>query len=190
MTATGAYSEAIKLANQAPASAGRVDYLINRPSEGVHVPVDSLTLDRERGIVGDRWAKTGWMKLADGSPDPRLQVSITNTKVMRCFTGSTEGAVFQCGDNLYVDFNLTEQHLRVGSRLKIGSAVLEVSEVMNDACGKFAQRFGAEAFKLIRTPEVSALRLRGVFCSIVESGRIEIGDGIQFQEGRGIVCPC
>jgi MOSC domain-containing protein YiiM len=135
-------------------------------------------LDREQGIIGDRWATTAWMKLPDGSPDPRVQVSITNTKVMRCFTGSAPDAVFACGDNLYVDFNLTEQHLRVGARLKIGSAVLEVSDVINDACGKFAQRFGAEALKFVRSPENSALRLRGIFCSIIESGHVGIGDEI------------
>jgi MOSC domain-containing protein YiiM len=179
MTVNTAYSDALKLANQASIDSGRVDHLINRPAEGVHVPVDSLTLDREQGIIGDRWATTAWMKLPDGSPDPRVQVSLTNTKVMHCFTGSSEGAVFACGDNLYVDFNLTEQHLRVGARLKIGSAVLEVSDVINDACGKFAQRFGAEALKLVRTPENSALRLRGIFCSIVESGQICIGDSIE-----------
>ncbi len=178
MTVNTDDSEALKLANQAPTDSGRVDYLINRPSEGVHVPVDSLTLDRDRGIVGDRWATTAWMRLSDGSPDPRVQVSMTNTKVMRCFTGSSDGAVFTCGDNLYVDFNLTEQHLRVGARLRIGSAVLEVSDVMNDACGKFAQRFGAEALKFVRSPENFALRLRGIFCSIIESGQVGIGDGI------------
>jgi len=47
------------------------DYLINRPSEGVHVPVDSLTLDREQGIIGDRWATTAWIKLTNGSTDPK-----------------------------------------------------------------------------------------------------------------------
>lgn len=179
MTVTSDYSEALKLANSAPTRSGCVDYLINRPSEGVHVPVDSLTLDRAKGIVGDRWATTAWMKLEDGSPDPRVQVSITNTKVMACFTGSAPDSIYQCGDNLYVDFNLTEQHLRVGARLKVGSAVLEVSDVINDACGKFVQRFGAEAFKLIRTPENSGLRLRGIFCSIIEPGQICIGDRIE-----------
>lgn len=179
MTENHTYAAAVELANQAPCRSGRVDYLINRPSEGVHVPVDSLTLDLERGIIGDRWATTAWMKLEDGSPDPRVQVSITNTKVMRCFTGVAEGEVFGCGDNLYVDFNLTEEHLCIGARLKIGSAVLEVSDVINDACGKFVQRFGAEAFKFIRAPENSPLRLRGIFCSIVESGEIRIGDGIE-----------
>ena len=119
------------------------------------------------------------MKLADGSPDPRVQVSITNSKVMRCFTGSCGEGVFACGDNLYVDFNLTEQHLRVGARIKVGSAVLEVSDVMNDACGKFAQRFGAAAFKFIRAPGNVDQRLRGLFCSIVESGAVSIGDSVE-----------
>lgn len=73
---------------------------------------------------------------------------MTNSKVMRCFTGSCGEGVFACGDNFYVDSNLTEQHLRVCARIKVGSAVLEVTDVMNDACGKSAQRFGAGLLSL------------------------------------------
>ncbi len=104
---------------------------------------------------------------------------MTNSKVMFCFTGSCGEEVDACGGNLYVDFNLTEQHLRVGARIKVVSAVLEVSDVMNDACGKSAQCFGAAAFKFIRAPGNVDQRLRGLFCSIVESDEVNIGDCVE-----------
>lgn len=59
------------------------------------------------------------------------------------------------------------------------SAALEVSDVINDACGKFVQRFGAAALHCVRRPEHAALRLRGIFCSIAASGRGRLGDRIE-----------
>ncbi|MGJ8650411.1 MAG: MOSC domain-containing protein [Opitutaceae bacterium] len=174
------YDTAIQLAHTAPVGSGRVDYLINRPSEGVHELVDSLYLDVENGIEGDRWKETAWLRLPDGAPDPRVQVSLTNTRVMQCFTGTEADAVFRCGDNIYTDLNLTETHLPVGTLLQIGEAVIEVSDVVNDACGKFAQRFGAEAFQAVRAPTNVGLRLRGLFARIRQSGRVQCGDTLHF----------
>lgn len=170
------FVEAIRLARAAPVGRGRVDFLINRPAEGVHDPVDELYLDPVEGIRGDRWRETAWLRLPDGTPDPRVQVSLTNTQVMQSFTSTERGAVFRCGDNIYTDLNLTEAALPVGTRFQIGEAVLEVSDVVNDACGKFAQRFGADAFQCVRQPENLPLRLRGIFCSIQQAGRLTVGD--------------
>ena len=175
----GKYDSVLQAASAAPVGIGRVEYLMNRPSEGVHVPVDELYLDVDTGISGDRWSDTAWLRLPDGRPDPRVQVSLTNTTVMRCFTGAEPESHFRCGDNLYVDLNLTEVALPVGSLIQVGEAVLEVSDVENDACGKFAQRFGAEAFQCVRQSEHLPLRLRGVFCAIRRSGQVRLGDVIQ-----------
>jgi MOSC domain-containing protein YiiM len=175
----GKYQAAVASAQSAPLRVGTVEYLMNRPAEGVHVPVEELTLDVEAGIVGDRWRDTAWLRLSDGGPDRRVQVSVTNTNVVRCFTGDEPDSHYRCGDNLYVDLNLTVAALPVGSRILVGEAVLEVSDVMNDACGKFAQRFGGEALQWVREPEHLSLRLRGLFCLIVRSGRVRRGDLIE-----------
>lgn len=180
MTSANPYSEAIRLARAAPVGAGRVDYLINRPAEGLHVPVDELYLDMDKGIIGDRWSDTAWVRLPDGRPDPRVQVSLTNTKVMQCFTGSQPDAVYRCGDNLYLGINLTEAHLSVGSQVRVGEAIIEISDIMNDACGKFSQRFGQDAFACVRSVENEALRLRGCFAQIVRSGAVRAGDLVSY----------
>ena len=174
----GKYDRAVQLARAAPIGVGRVEYLMNRPSEGVHVPVDELYLDVETGIRGDRWRDTAWMRLPDGRPDPRVQVSLTNTKVIRAFTGEDADSHYRCGDNFYVNLNITEAYLPVGTRIRVGEAELEVSDVENDACGKFAQRFGAEAFQCVRQAENLPLRLRGMFCAIRKSGRVLLGDNV------------
>ncbi|MGB0416061.1 MAG: MOSC domain-containing protein [Coraliomargarita sp.] len=169
------FSAAPQLALDAPKAIGRVELLVNRPREGVHQRVEQLDLDQECGILGDRWQRTAWIHTDDGSPDPRVQVSMTVSQVMACFSGED---ITRCGDNLYVDFNLTEAHLPAGSILKIGSARLRVSDLENDACGKFADRFGKEALRFVREPANRPLRLRGIFLQIVRSGRIRTGDAI------------
>lgn len=179
MSHSDTYQQAVELAKAASTGVGRVEFLMNRPAVGEHVPVDALYLDVEHGIQGDRWECTAWLKTDAGRPDPRLQVSLTNTAVMRCFTGSEPDAHYRCGDNVYTDLNLTEAALAVGSRLQIGEAIIEVSDVVNDACGKFAQRFGADALQWVRRPEHLPLRLRGIFCQIRQSGWVRLGDRIQ-----------
>ncbi|MGJ8638174.1 MAG: MOSC domain-containing protein [Opitutaceae bacterium] len=176
------FSKAVDLSKQAPAGRGRVEYLINRPSEGVHDLVKELYFDSEKGIIGDRWSKTAWLQLADGAPDPRLQVSMTNFDVMSTFASRADKAVFACGDNLYTDLNLTHETLPTGSRLQIGEAVLEVSDVVNDGCGKFSQRFGKDAFHFVRDPQNLPYRLRGLFGRIVQSGSVRVGDVISVLE--------
>ncbi|MEN8661342.1 MAG: MOSC domain-containing protein [Lentimonas sp.] len=173
---TEPYADAIRLALTAPIEKGQVDFLINRPSEGVHTQVDELYFDVEKGIIGDRWSETAWLKLLDGRSDPRVQVSLTNTSVIRCFTGESGEGVFRCGDNVYTNLNLSERALPIGAHLQIGEAVIEVSDVLNDACGKFSQRFGKEAFACVRSEENASLRLRGLFAKIVQSGSVRIDD--------------
>ncbi|MEM7789828.1 MAG: hypothetical protein AAF546_00370 [Verrucomicrobiota bacterium] len=172
------FSWAIQLAEEAECETGRVCELMKRPEEGSHIPVKSLYLDPVEGIQEDRWSETSWLRLPNGKPDPRVQVSINNINVMRVFTGSAPDSIFRCGDNLYVDFNLTELNLPSGTLLKVGTATLEVSDIQNDACGKFADRFGTEAFQFVRHPENLPYRLRGIFCSILLSGVVNVGDSI------------
>ena len=173
------FEQAVIEARRAPAGIGALLHLVNRPSEGVHRRVAKLRFDFKQGIEGDRWRKTAWIRLPNGQPDPRVQVSLTNARVMTYFTKHYKEGIFGCGDNLYTDLSLTEGNLPVGSRLVVGSAVLQVSNVPNDAGGKFAQRFGQDAVDFIRKPENAPLRLRGVFCKIVTGGEAHEGDLIK-----------
>ncbi|MEM8867415.1 MAG: hypothetical protein AAGC73_04025 [Verrucomicrobiota bacterium] len=173
------FQEAVDFANASNAELGRVVALMQRPSEGVHVPVERLYFDETGGIEGDRWRETAWLRLEDGSPDPRVQVSVTNAQVIQVFTGPEPDSIYGCGDNLYLDFNLTEANLVAGDFLLIGEVRLKLSDVINDACGKFSQRFGLKAFRMIREPANQSYHLRGRFCSIEKSGYISIGDAVR-----------
>jgi len=56
------------------------------------------------------------------------------------------------GDQLYVDLDLSVEHLPPGARLSIGDAVLEVSEKPHTGCAKFSARFGVDALRLVGSP--------------------------------------
>ena len=75
--------------------------------------------------------------------------------------------------------NLTEENLPVGTRFRIGEALVEVSELPHTGCKKFASRFGADALKFISKPDSKGLRLRGCYVFVVEAGQIRIGDPIR-----------
>ena len=53
------------------------------------------------------------------------------------------------------------KNLPVGARISVGTAVIEVSEVVNDACVKFAKHYGDDVFAWIRHPDNRERRLRG-----------------------------
>ena len=80
------------------------------------------------------------------------------------------------GDQLLIDLDLSIENLPPGTRLRVGSAVIEVSKKPHTGCAKFAARFGQDALRFVSTPEGRALRLRGANAKVVQSGAIRVGD--------------
>ena len=80
------------------------------------------------------------------------------------------------GDQLYIDLDLSEENLPAGSRLTIGSTVIEITAQPHTGCAKFAQRFGPDARQFVNTPPGRQLRLRGVNARVVQAGLIHTGD--------------
>jgi len=80
------------------------------------------------------------------------------------------------GDNLYVDMDLSEENLPVGQRLSLGNAILEITSIPHNGCGKFKARFGADALQFVNSPLGKQLHLRGIYAKIVQAGKIKTGD--------------
>lgn len=131
-----------------------------------------------RGAIGDRWGRRTWMYLADGSPDPRVQVAVANRRMME-FLQSLTGCDHHPGDTLIVDLDLSTDNLPVGARLEVGNAVIEVSDVENDGCAKFAAHYGSDVFNWMRAEANRAKRLRGLFARVVEGGTVKNGDEVR-----------
>lgn len=160
-----------------PAGSARVESLNVRPGPDQREARESIEFDPELGAVGDRWIRKTWLYLPDKKPDPRVQVAVCNSVVLALIQQVT-GVVYHPGDTLFTELDLSETNLPVGARLRIGDAVLEVSDVENDACAKFAARYGPVVFGWIRLARNRPLRLRGLFARIVSRGIVRRGDAI------------
>ena len=86
------------------------------------------------------------------------------------------------GDQLFVDFDISGENAPAGTRLAIGSALIEVTAQPHTGCAKFMQRFGVDAMKFVNSPKGRALHLRGINARVVVPGRIQTGDRIKKPE--------
>ncbi len=157
---------------RSPKDEGRVEALVIRPpgEPGLRNSVEELEVTRE-GVRGDKWA--GDPEAPDGT-----QISLMNVHVARAVAG--EGADL-IGDNLRVDLELSEANLPIGTRLRIGGAVLVVSEVPHRPCRAFHERFGAKMAKRIARANRVGKRGRGVLCRVEREGTIRVGDTIEVE---------
>jgi hypothetical protein len=159
-------------------SEAAVEVLCHRADDGERDFREFLNLSVATGIEDERWMKRPWLTLEDGSPDPRIQVSILQKRVLDLCWRDRDNVVFP-GDTMIVDMDLSHKNLPVGTRLQAGTAVLEVSDKFNDACAKWKVRHGRESYDWINQPEHIEYRLRGVLCKIVQDGTVRLGDVLQ-----------
>ncbi|WP_323780533.1 hypothetical protein [Thalassovita sp.] len=162
----------------APRDDAPIEMLCRRPGYGKRDFLPELTLTVDQGIPGDRWTTSPWMKLADGSPDPRIQVSILPSRVLNAVWLDRDTQPHP-GDPIIADLDCSYANLPVGSRVQAGTAVLEVSDVFNDACVKWKARYGAAAKDWITERENVHLRLRGLLCRIVQDGVVTLEDRLR-----------
>ena len=163
---------------ESPGDEGRLQMIVIRPSTNQRASVNHCEVSPEGGVHGDSWAHHCWKKLEDGRPDPDVQVTMINSRLISLLAGEGERRAL-AGDQLYADLDLSRDNLPIGQRLRIGNAEFEVSPEPHTGCGKFSERFGPEALKFISARERQALRLRGIYLKIVSAGVIATGDVIR-----------
>jgi hypothetical protein len=162
---------------RSPPDHGRVDLIVRRPAVNAREVLTEARLERARGLVGDTWPVRPSGMTRDRSPHPDLQLTLMNRRVAALVAGGEERRPL-AGDQLYVDLDLSEANLPPGTRLDLGSAVIEISDKPHRGCAKFAERFGQEALKFVNSPVGRELRLRGVNARVVVSGTVRVGDAI------------
>lgn len=161
----------------APMTDGPVHLLCTRPNYNKRVFPDRLTLTRTEGVVGDFEMGKPWLKLANGETDPRIQVSILPLRVLNLVWRNRE-TMAHPGDAIIADLNMTEANLPAGSLIRVGTAVLRVSDLWNDGCVKWKARYGRDAYIWVSAPAHEPLRLRGILCSVEQDGEIALGGRI------------
>lgn len=162
-----------------PKDHAQVEFICARPYPGGRSIQNHVVLSTTEGVVGDRWKTRPWLRLPNGSPDPRIQVSLCSPRLLAILETSIKTNIepkLAIGDNFVVDLDFSESNLPVGQRLRIGSAIIEVSDVYNDACTKFEKRFGTEVLNWIRDAENRTKRLRGIFARVIQEGEVKLND--------------
>jgi MOSC domain-containing protein YiiM len=162
---------------RSPKDGGRVDLIVRRPDEDERELLAEATLSCETGLVGDTWS-TRWSRRTGEPPEPDRQLTLMNARAAALVAGGEERRAL-AGDQLFVDIDLSTANLPAGSRLEIGSAVVEITEPPHTGCAKFAARFGKEALKFVNSPVGRDLNLRGVNAKVVVAGVVCVGDEIR-----------
>jgi MOSC domain-containing protein YiiM len=160
---------------QSPRDGGAVRLIVRRPAiEAREVP-DVCELDTLVGLVGDNWKARGSRHSPDGAALPDSQLTLMNARAAQLVAQSVERWPL-AGDQLYVDLDLSSTNLPPGTRLAIGTAVVEITATPHTGCNKFVERFGRDAMKFVNAPAGRALNLRGIYARVVRNGTVRVGD--------------
>src|SRR5215204_6585532 len=155
---------------ESPRDGGVLNLIVRRPQEDAREVLETGELDIAKGLIGDNWLTD------DGHFD--TQLAIMNSRMVALLSKDTERWKL-AGDQLFIDLNLTDENLPAGTRLAIGSAIIEVTPQPHHGCKKFVERFGLDAMKFVNSTVGKHYHLRGIYSRVVQSGTIRQGDAVK-----------
>jgi MOSC domain-containing protein YiiM len=155
-----------------PPDNGTVELIVRRPGVDDREVLSEAVLDMHAGLVGDDWRVRG------DPAHPDKQLTLMNNRAALLVAHDPDRRPL-AGDQLYVDLDLSPANLPAGTRLGVGSAVIEVTEPPHLGCAKFAARFGSDAWRFVNSRLGRELRLRGLNARVVVSGVVRPGDTIR-----------
>lgn len=160
---------------QSPQDEGLVELIVRRPNTDGREVLSEGVFDLEQGLLGDNWSTRGSSRTPDGSSHPYMQLNVMNSRVIALVAQAKERWPL-AGDQLYLNMDLSQDNLPEGTRLSLGTAMIEVTPLPHLGCKKFVARFGVDAMKFVNSPLGRQLRLRGMNARVVQSGVIRLGD--------------
>jgi hypothetical protein len=158
----------------APKDDGVLQLIVRRPAENEREVLEEAELDTVLGLIGDTWNVRSSSKTPDGSPHPEMQINVMNARVTALVAQEKERWQL-AGDQLYIDMDLSRENLPAGSRIAVGTAVIEVSPLPHTGCHKFVSRFGIDAMKFVNSKVGKELCLRGINAKVVQAGVVKVG---------------
>jgi hypothetical protein len=175
---TAEMEAAVEYFQSAPDDLGKVELVVARPAENERAVQSVGELSPEHGLVGDTWRARGSRHTADGSAESDKQLNVINARLSG-FVAVDPDRRALAGDQLHLDLDLSHANLPAGTRLALGSAVIEVTEPPHTGCAKFVARFGRDAMRFVNSPQGRDLRLRGLNARVVVAGMVRPGDEVR-----------
>jgi MOSC domain-containing protein YiiM len=163
---------------RSPKDQGTLEMIVRRPRKEEREILEEGELHPAEGLVGDNWKARGSSTTPDGSANPNVQVTVMNARVV-ALLAQNKARWPLAGDQLFVDFDLSEDNLPAGTQLEIGSAIIEVTPPPHTGCKKFTARYGLDAVNFVNSPIGKQLHLRGVNAKIVRAGGVRVGDSVR-----------
>lgn len=166
--------------DDAPRDVGTVRAVITRPAVGRREVLEVGHLGVAEGLVGDTWHERGSRRTTDGSAHPDMQLNVMSHRLVEFLAQDPEREAL-AGDQLFLDLDLSHDHLPVWSELHIGGpdgAVIVVTDQPHNGCGKFIARYGKEAMAFVNGTEGKPRRLRGLCARVVRPGPVRPGDEV------------
>jgi hypothetical protein len=163
---------------QSPKDDGVIALIVRRPQVDAREVLEEGELDLVEGLVGDTWKVRGSSRTPDGAAHPDMQLNIMNARVIALLAREKDRWPL-AGDQLFIDMDVSSENLPPGTRLALGSAVIEVTDQPHTGCKKFEARFGLDALKFVNSPLGRQLQLRGVNAKVTQPGVIRVGDSVK-----------
>ena len=160
---------------RSPADRGRVELIVRRPAPNLREVLEEGELDVVDGLIGDSWKQRSSSRMPDRSPHPDMQINLMNASVIALLAQDRERWAL-AGDQFFVDLDLSVDESAAGTRLSLGTAVIEITDQPHTGCAKFVERFGLDAMKFVNSPLGRTLNLRGINARVVTAGRVHVGD--------------
>jgi hypothetical protein len=155
---------------RAPREEGVLDLIVRRPASGAREVLQVAELSVDEGLVGDRWAR--------GSRYRGDQLTVMCSRVVALLAQGRDRWPL-AGDQLYVDLDLSSDHLPPGTRLAIGTAEIEISADPHTACRQFRARYGLDAVRFVGSPVGRQRNFRGLCAFVRNGGEVRVGDAVR-----------
>jgi hypothetical protein len=163
---------------RSPKDVGSLQLIVRRPEVEARETLVEGVLDTVNGLVGDCWRTRGSSSTDDGSANPKAQLTLANVRAVTLVARDPARRPL-AGDQLYVDFDLSVDNAPPGTRLEIGSAVVEITDLPHTGCRKYLDRFGKDALRWVNSEAGRALNLRGVNASVLVAGTVRVDDAVR-----------
>jgi hypothetical protein len=170
-----ALKDALALIRQSPRSSGVVEMIVRRPTVNEREVLQQGELSADLGLLGDNWA-TSWPARQERHPRHcEMQINLMNSRVIDAICAGDRQRWPLAGDQLFVDFDLSEDNLPAGTKIQVGEAVLEVTSEPHLGCRKFERRFGRDAVLFVNSDTGKSLKLRGINARVLNPGVVITG---------------